>query len=395
MRARLSSSRPRSPSPRRPLSLAGARRGTAAALLAALLLAGCSAEAAPTTPTAVAEPTATVEPTPEPTRELPAPQLAGPVDVVEVTTGATPQTALATVTLLEVKGRAPKTGYSRDNFGARWADVDRNGCDTRNDILARDLTALTYKDGTQECVVLTGTLDDRYSGTTIAFERGEKTSTAVQIDHVVALSDAWQKGAQAWDDEKSTAFANDPLNLWAADGPLNGQKGDGDTATWLPPNKAFRCEYVARQVGVKFTYGLWVTEAEQVAMASVLSTCPDQPLPEGSAVPELPAPEPEPAPEPTTEPTTEAPAPAPAPAAAPAPEPAPAPVPAVEPAPAPVVEEAPVVEAPPAPEPEPVPADWSYKNCTEAREAGAAPVYEGTPGYGVHLDRDRDGIGCE
>lgn len=37
----------------------------------------------------------------------------------------------------------------------------------------------------------------------------------------------------------------------------------------------------------------------------------------------------------------------------------------------------------------------SYRNCDEARAAGAAPVRRGEPGYGPHLDRDNDGIGCE
>ena len=135
------------------------------------------------------------------------------------------------------------------------------------------------KDGTNGCVVASGTLQDPYSGETIPFVRGQGTSSAVQIDHVVALSDSWQKGAQQWDAATREAFANDPLNLLAVDGPLNQQKGDGDTATWLPPNKAFRCAYVARQVGVKHAYGLWVTQAEQDAMVRVLSTCPDEPLP--------------------------------------------------------------------------------------------------------------------
>jgi hypothetical protein len=207
------------------------------------------------------------------------------VDTDEVLAAAPQSTALAAVAELEVRGRAPKTGYARDQFGQSWDDVDDNGCDTRNDILSRDLTEKTFKDGAKECVVLSGTLDDPYSGTVIDFQRGETTSTAVQIDHIVALSDAWQKGAQEWTVEKRTQFANDPLNLIAADGPLNGQKGDGDTATWLPPNNAFRCEYVARQVGVKVTYGLWVSEAERDAMVEVLSTCPDQPLPEGTVMP--------------------------------------------------------------------------------------------------------------
>ncbi len=187
--------------------------------------------------------------------------------------------ALATAVLLPVKGRAPKTGYDRELYGQTWKDVDRNGCDTRNDILRRDIEPEVLKEGTNGCVVASGTLQDPYSGETILFVRGQGTSTAVQIDHVVALSDSWQKGAQQWDVATREAFANDPLNLLAVDGPLNQQKGDGDTATWLPPNTAYRCAYVARQVGVKDAYGLWVTQAEQDAMVRVLSTCPTQPLP--------------------------------------------------------------------------------------------------------------------
>ena len=109
--------------------------------------------------------------------------------------------------------------------------------------------------------------------------RGVTTSEAVQIDHVVALGDAWQKGAQQWTSAERVAFANDPLELLAVSGPANQQKGDADTATWLPPNKAFRCAYVARQVAVKRKYRLWVTAAEEQAMIRVLSGCPAQPLP--------------------------------------------------------------------------------------------------------------------
>lgn len=175
--------------------------------------------------------------------------------------------------MLDVKGRAPKTGYSRDEFGPAWSDTDRNGCDTRNDILRRDLSSVVFKEGTNDCVVLSGVLQDPYTGTTINFTRGETTSTAVQIDHVVALSDAWQKGAQQVDVEARTQLANDPLNLLAVDGPANQAKSDGDAATWLPKNKAFRCEYVARQVEVKKTYDLWVTQAEHDAVATILENC--------------------------------------------------------------------------------------------------------------------------
>ena len=270
-------------------------------------------------------------------------------------TAAARTSALAALAAVEVKGRAPRTGYARDDFGSGWVDTDHNGCDTRNDILARDLTGDTFKPGTHNCVVLTGSLADPYSGRAISFLRGQGTSEAVQIDHVVALSDAWQKGAQGLDMARRTAFANDPLNLLAVDGPLNMAKGDGDAATWLPPNKSYRCAYVARQVAVKVSYGLWMTQAEKNAIATVLTSCPDEPLP-GGVVAQLPQP-----------------------VAAPAPAPKPAPKPAPAPAPAPVA----------------VPAGVSFANCDAARAAGAAPVYRGDPGYSSKLDRDGDGIGCE
>ncbi|BCW78183.1 hypothetical protein NicSoilC5_02020 [Arthrobacter sp. NicSoilC5] len=181
--------------------------------------------------------------------------------------------ALVQLETIPVKGRAPKTGYTRDQFGPAWADVDHNGCDTRNDILARDLIDKTFKAGTNNCVVASGTLADKYTGTTIHFVRGQDASSKVQIDHVVPLSDAWQKGAQQLSSERREELANDPLNLMAADGPTNAAKGDSDAATWLPPNKAFRCEYVARQTSVKVKYSLWVTQAEHDSIAEILEGC--------------------------------------------------------------------------------------------------------------------------
>ncbi|NUP01707.1 MAG: HNH endonuclease [Nonomuraea sp.] len=174
---------------------------------------------------------------------------------------------------LKVKGRAPRTGFDRDEFGPAWSDVDHNGCDTRNDILKRDLKDETFKSGTHDCIVLTGTLDDPYGGKTIKFRRGQDTSTEVQIDHLVPLSDAWQKGAQQWSETKRKEFANDPLNLLAVDGPLNNQKSDSDAATWLPPRKGYRCAYIARQIDVKAKYDVWVTSAEKTAMEGILADC--------------------------------------------------------------------------------------------------------------------------
>ncbi len=183
---------------------------------------------------------------------------------------------LAMLDALPIKGRAPKTGYWRALFGQAWSDDvtvlgGHNGCDTRNDILRRDLVDIEIKPGTADCVVASGVLNDPYTGSAIAFQRGPGTSKAVQIDHVVALSDAWQKGAQGWDELTRRNFANDPLNLQATSGPINEQKGDGDAATWLPPNKAYRCAYVSRIVAVKSGYGLWVTQAEHDAIERILT----------------------------------------------------------------------------------------------------------------------------
>jgi len=251
--------------------------------------------------------------------------------------------ALVVARQLTVKGRAPMTGYARSLFGDGWVDTDRNGCDTRNDILARDLTAVVYRAGTHDCVVVSGTLADPYTRTTIHFVRGVRTSNAVQIDHVVALGDAWQKGAQRWPAQERVAFANDPLNLLAVSGPVNQQKGDGDAATWLPPDKGFRCAYVARQVAVKHKYALAVTAAEKDAMIRVLSTCPAQALPAGDTRPVRFAASTATAT--TAKPTTSG--------------------------------------------------SVYYANCTAARAAGVAPLHRGDPGYRSGLDRDDDGVACE
>ena len=175
---------------------------------------------------------------------------------------------------LAVKGRAPKTGYARSAFGPAWADVDRNGCDTRNDILKRDLTQITFRTKTKDCIVEIGVLADPFSGEIINFQRGVRTSALVQIDHVVALSNAWQTGIFKSDLATRKSFANDPLNLLAVKGSLNSQKRDGDAATWLPPNKPFRCDYVSRQVEVKVKYNLWLTRAEKEAILRILSNPP-------------------------------------------------------------------------------------------------------------------------
>lgn len=179
---------------------------------------------------------------------------------------------------LAVKGRAPKTGYDRALFSDGWGNI--GSCDVRNYILARDLDRLTWRDN-PDCTVATGRLTDPYTGKVIDFVRGVGTSSAVQIDHVVAVSDAWQKGAQRLNSIQRYNFYNDPLNLLAVDGPTNSQKGDSDAASWLPPRRAYWCPYVARQIAVKYKYKLWVTSAERASMLRVLKSCPDRRIPAG------------------------------------------------------------------------------------------------------------------
>ena len=172
---------------------------------------------------------------------------------------------------LEVKGRAPKTGYARTEFYNGWPTVE--GCSLRQRIIRREFGESAVLDG---CTVVAGEFDEPYTGEHQVFH--DKTEVSkIQIDHVVALSDAWQKGAQYMDYSVRNEIATDPLNLLAVDGSANQQKSDGDAATWLPSNKKFRCQYVARQVSVKYKYSLWVTEAEKEAIGRVLENCPNEP----------------------------------------------------------------------------------------------------------------------
>jgi hypothetical protein len=191
-----------------------------------------------------------------------------PAATIAVTHAPNASTARTALSRLKVKGRAPMTGYSRLKFGPAWPRL--GGCDARNRVLERDLTHTVLRAG--GCVVLSGTLVSPYTRGLIHFLRGPDSAKA-QIDHVIALGDAWQTGAQTWTPQRREAFANDPLELLAVDGPSNEAKGDSDAASWLPPNKKFRCTYAEIQVAVKAKYGLWVTAAEQSALAAILRSC--------------------------------------------------------------------------------------------------------------------------
>ncbi|RVW01735.1 GmrSD restriction endonuclease domain-containing protein [Rhodococcus spongiicola] len=262
--------------------------------------------------------------------------------------------AMERLAALPIKPRASKDGYDRAEFGQAWTDdvtVDggRNGCDTRNDILGRDLVYTTTDPMSRDCTVLSGTLEDAYTGKQLRFVRGPDTPSAVQIDHVVALSDAWQKGAQELDEATRRNLANDPRNLQAVDGPTNQAKSDSDASEWLPPNSAYRCTYVERQIEVKIAYGLWVTQAEHDAMARELASC-------GGAGSGISSTEGAGSKAPTSQPTLSGTSPM-------------------------------GVST--------LTGEVYYPNCTAARAAGAAPLRIGQPGYRLGMDGDGDGVACE
>lgn len=264
-----------------------------------------------------------------------------------------PGTALAAVSLLSVKGRAPKAGYDRAAFGGVWSDVDGNGCDTRNDILRRDLKDVTVTAGTDGCRVLSGSAVSPYSGQVITLTEAQGRAATIEVDHVVALVDAWQKGAQDLSLNARTALANDPLNLLVVDGATNAAKGGGDAATWLPPLKPARCGYVARQIAVKLKYHLWMAPAERDAVVRILASCPTERLPNATTVPRLGGlPEVTPEPDPTQ---------------------------------------------PPAPPPADAGGqDPRFDTCRAAKAAGYGPYRSGAdPEYEWYRDADHDGVVCE
>lgn len=189
-----------------------------------------------------------------------------------------PSGAAAALAGLRVADKAPLEGYERDCgegegcvFGPAWADVDRNGCDQRNDVLHRDLTDVEVREGTGGCVVVAGTLEDPYTGSVVPFVKAE--ASEVPIDHVVPLAAAWVQGAAAWPADQRRAFANDLGNLIATTQSVNSSKSDSTAEEWVPPDPAYGCSYATVIVTVKDRYALSVTPAEARALEELLATC--------------------------------------------------------------------------------------------------------------------------
>lgn len=323
------------------------------AIALALLVSGCTSSDTAASDMAITSSPSSVTSSSAPA-ETPTPDSAPPAETapVEAQAPAATGTALAALETLQVNAQIAG-GYDRETFGPSWPDVDNNGCDTRNDILLRDLENTVVDNS---CKVQSGTYADPYTATTINFNRADGGGGGIDIDHIVALSNGYKTGAANWSADKRMQFANDPLNLIASDAGANRFKKDKDASEWLPSdsgNPAFDCQYVARQIAVKQKYEAWVTEAEKGAMNSVLSTCPDEPLPTDDTVVNVDA-----------GPAQEAP-----------------------------------VEAPQAPAPAPAAGggtDPDYGSCAKAKAAGAGPyVKDLDPEYGFYRDGDSDGTVCE
>lgn len=186
---------------------------------------------------------------------------------VPVPTGQV-ETARTQLTALRVAPMGDIPGYSRGQFGQRWADIDHNGCDQRNDVLRAAATTVTTKPGTHDCVIATATILDPYSGTEISFVKGEDT---VDIDHVVPLGRAWQQGAASWTPAQREQFANTPTELAAVGSSANRAKGDRGPEEWMPT--AGRCVYAVRWIDVKTQFDLTVTEQEKNALEGAMATC--------------------------------------------------------------------------------------------------------------------------
>ena len=189
-----------------------------------------------------------------------------------------PSAAAAALVDLRIAEKTSMDGYERGCgegegcvFGPAWADVDRNGCDQRNDVLHRDLTDVQVREGTQGCVVVAGILDDPYTGAVLPFVKTD--AALVPIDHVVPLAAAWVQGAAEWTPEDRAYFANDVANLIATTRSENSAKSDSTADEWVPPDPTYGCSYATVVITVKDAYDLAVTPAEAGALEGLLATC--------------------------------------------------------------------------------------------------------------------------
>jgi hypothetical protein len=159
------------------------------------------------------------------------------------------------------------SGYDRDLF-KHWSDADKDCFNTRAEVLQLETSTKTSHSST--CTIKNGKWYSPYDNVTLV-EAGK-----LDVDHVVALKEAWDSGAKKWDSRSREAFANDlgyAGSLIAVSLGSNRSKSDRDIAEWLPTNASYRCTYVAVWVSVKWRWSLTVDAAEKTAISNVLKGC--------------------------------------------------------------------------------------------------------------------------
>lgn len=255
--------------------LTGIAAAAVVAIAAAVLIphVGSLATTTPTPTTPQAAPTPVAEPVPSSPPTTPSP-------IADDAAVEYAQAAVHAAALSVIDPSAWIPDYRREEFGPRWPDLDGDGCNERQEVLQRDLdNVVLAADG---CRVLTGTLHDPYTGTTILFQHdevadpGNPGSQGVPIDHIISLAQAWRGGAWAWSDEQRIEFANDLDGLIAVDGSANSGKGDSGPSSWLPPNPSYVCPYALQVTQIATQWQIAVTPDDQATLVDVLTTCANE-----------------------------------------------------------------------------------------------------------------------
>jgi Protein of unknown function (DUF1524) len=164
------------------------------------------------------------------------------------------------------------SGYDRSKF-PHWVDADHDGCDTREEVLLAEAIVKPHKGA--GCTLTGGRWYSYYDN------KYWSDTNRIDIDHVVALAEAWESGARTWTTDRRKAYAkdlDDRRTLVGVTDTVNAAKSADDPANWLPPVASMRCRYVRNWVAIKIRWWLTVNNAEKNALTWIASGCPNDTL---------------------------------------------------------------------------------------------------------------------